>query len=124
MMFLRFIMNNRMSPTTIIGPGLRVPYGATGSGTHPRTVIGSYFTLYPNVTIGSRGDGYPTMGNHVTVGTRARVLGGVHIGDFTEVCAGSVAIKDSAPYSRLVGVPARPVSETGVSSPWGDRPIQ
>ncbi len=55
----------------------------------------------------SRGD--VTIGNDVWVGRAAMILSGVTIGDGAVVGAGAVVARDIAPYSVVVGNPARHV---------------
>ena len=51
------------------------------------------------------------IGNDVWVGASAIILGGVTIGEGAVVGAGSVVTKDVAPYSIVVGNPARKVGD-------------
>jgi acetyltransferase-like isoleucine patch superfamily enzyme len=53
----------------------------------------------------SKGD--VSIGNDVWVGARATILSGVTIGDGAVVGAGSVVASDVAPYSIVIGNPAR-----------------
>lgn len=55
--------------------------------------------LAGNVTVGAQAD----------VGIGASVIQGVHIGDRAVVGAGAVVIRDVAPDTTVVGVPARPL---------------
>lgn len=52
-----------------------------------------------------------TIGNDVWIGSRAMVIGDVTVGDGAIVGAGAVVVRDVAPYSVVVGVPARVVRE-------------
>lgn len=47
----------------------------------------------------------------VWIGARATILGGVTIGRGAIVAAGAVVTKDVAPYTIVVGVPAKPLRE-------------
>jgi len=47
------------------------------------------------------------VGNHVWIGYGARVLSGVHIGDYAIIGAGAVVTKDVEPYTVVGGVPAK-----------------
>lgn len=56
----------------------------------------------------SRGDTFKTIiGNDVWVGHGAIVVAGVKIGDGAIIAAGSVVVKDVAPYSIVGGNPAK-----------------
>lgn len=50
-----------------------------------------------------------TIGNDVWVGARAIILSGVTIGDGAVIGAGAVVTRDVAPYSVMVGNPAKAV---------------
>jgi serine O-acetyltransferase len=83
------------------------------------TEIGDDVLLYQGVTLGGTGGGkgkrHPTIGNHVVVGTGAKVLGAITIGDRTKIGAGSVVVRSVPPQSTVVGVPGRVVAIDGVS---------
>ena len=71
--------------------------------------------MYQGVTLGGTGKEtgkrHPTIGNNVTLGAGAILLGNITIGDNSNVGAGSVVIKSAKENSTLVGVPARVVKE-------------
>jgi|SRR5580704_1306369 serine O-acetyltransferase len=75
------------------------------------TQIGDDVLIYQNVTLGGtgkeKGKRHPTIGNHVVVGTGAKVLGNIVLGDYVKVGAGSVVVKSVPQYSTVVGVPGR-----------------
>lgn len=72
----------------------------------PGAVIGPY------VTIGLRsGDiGGPTIERDVTIGTGAKLLGRIRVGEGASVGANSVVLDDVAPGTTVVGAPARPMA--------------
>lgn len=47
------------------------------------------------------------IGNDVWIGSCVRILGGITIGDGAIIGAGSLVVKDVAPYSVVMGVPAK-----------------
>jgi len=49
----------------------------------------------------------PQIGNNVDIGTGAKVLGGITIGDNVVIGANAVVLEDVPPNSIAVGVPAR-----------------
>ena len=61
------------------------------------TEIGDDVLLYQGVTLGGtgkeKGKRHPTLGNHVVVGSGAKVLGNIRIGDHVKVGAGSVVVR-------------------------------
>ncbi len=49
----------------------------------------------------------PTIGDHVNVGTGAKVLGPIHIGDHVKIGANAVVVDDVPSNHTAVGAPAR-----------------
>lgn len=82
------------------------------------TVIGDDVLLYQGVTLGGsghdKGKRHPTLGNHVVVGSGAKVLGNIEIGDWVKVGAGSVVVRNAPDHSTVVGVPGRIVAVKGI----------
>ncbi len=70
-------------------------------------VIGENVAMRPNVMIGQTEKGAPRIGNNVKIGIGACILGNVTIGDFTEIGACAVVVKDTPPHSAAAGNPAR-----------------
>ena len=75
------------------------------------TEIGDDVLLYQGVTLGGtgneRGKRHPTIGNNVVIGTGAKVLGNIHIGNHVRVGAGSVVVRPVPDNSTVVGIPGR-----------------
>jgi serine O-acetyltransferase len=73
--------------------------------------VGDDVMLYHGVTLGGRSlervKRHPTIGNHVTIGAGARVLGPIEIGDDAQVGANSVVVKDVPAGAIATGIPAR-----------------
>jgi serine O-acetyltransferase len=95
-----------------IGPGLFLPH------THGTVIgawtIGSNVTIFQGVTLGARALDFnprpatrPTVGDGVSIGAGAKVLGGIVLGDNCRVGANSVVLSDLPPGCLAVGVPAR-----------------
>jgi serine O-acetyltransferase len=63
-----------------------------------------------------KGKRHPTVGNHVVIGTGAKVLGNIRIGDHVKIGAGSVVIHSVPDHSTVVGVPGRIVSIGGAET--------
>ncbi|MEI2775986.1 MAG: serine O-acetyltransferase [Tetrasphaera sp.] len=72
--------------------------------------IGDDCMLYHQVTLGGRSmervKRHPTLGDRVTIGAGAKVLGPVYIGDDAQVGANSVVVKDVPAGAIATGVPA------------------
>jgi serine O-acetyltransferase len=81
--------------------------------------IGDDVLLYQGVTLGGtgleKGKRHPTVGRHVVIGSGAKVLGNILIGDWVRVGAGSVVVKPVEPHSTVVGIPGRIVAVKGVA---------
>ncbi len=102
----------RIGRRFFIDHGMGVVIGETAE-------IGDDVLLYQGVTLGGTGGGkgkrHPTIENHVVIGTGAKVLGNITIGDRSKIGAGSVVVKTVPPHSTVVGVPGRIVAIGGVS---------
>ncbi len=79
--------------------------------------IGDDVTIYQGVTLGGtgkeRGKRHPTIGNNVVIGTGAKVLGGITIGDCVKIGAGSVVVTSVPDNATVVGIPGRVVRQRG-----------
>ena len=100
----------RIGRRFFIDHGMGVVIGET-------TIIGDDVLLYQGVTLGGtgkeKGKRHPTVGNNVVIGTGAKILGNIRIGNHTKVGAGSVVIRSVPDNSTVVGVPARVVRSRG-----------
>ena len=112
----RFFTGIEIHPGAKIGKRFFIDHGM-GVVIGETAEIGDDVTLYQGVTLGGtgkdRGKRHPTLGNDVVVGTGAKVLGNIRIGDHTQVGANAVVIRDVPPYSTVVGVPGRVVKTAG-----------
>lgn len=104
-----------------VGPGLRL-YHPTGVVIGPDVVIGSDCQVQQGVTLGAarergrRPDGVldsPVVGDRVRVGSGAKVLGPIGLGDDVVVGANAVVVRSAEAKSLCVGIPAvaRPRTE-------------
>src|SRR4051812_34472367 len=73
--------------------------------------IGSGAVIAPFVTIGLRAGDLrgPTLEHHVSIGTGAKVIGNVRIGEGATIGANAVVVSDVPAGVTAVGAPARPV---------------
>ena len=80
--------------------------------------IGDDVLLYQGVTLGGtgkeKGKRHPSIGNHVVIGTGAKVLGNIRIGDHVKIGAGSVVVHPVPDHSTVVGIPGHVVRRGGV----------
>jgi serine O-acetyltransferase len=112
----RFFTGIEIHPGARIGRRFFIDHGM-GVVIGETTEIGDDVLRYQNVTLGGtgkeKGKRHPTLGNHVVVGTGAKVLGNITIGDHVKVGAGSVVIRSVPDHSTVVGVPGRIVRSRG-----------
>ena len=108
----RFFTGIEIHPGARIGRRFFIDHGS-GVVIGETTEIGDDVLLYQGVTLGGtgneRGKRHPTLGNRVVVGTGAKVLGSIRIGDNVKIGAGSVVVHAVPDNSTVVGVPGRVV---------------
>ncbi len=76
--------------------------------------IGENCTIISSVTMGMRNEWkFPRIGNNVFIGTGARILGGIEIGDNAVIGANAVVINDVPAGATVVGIPARVIRING-----------
>jgi serine O-acetyltransferase len=116
----RFVTGIEIHPGATIGRRFFIDHGM-GVVIGETTEIGDDVLLYQGVTLGGTGNEtgkrHPTLGNHVVVGTGAKVLGNIRIGNHVRIGAGSVVVHPVPDNSTVVGVPGRVVrirDENGV----------
>ncbi len=94
----------------VIDHGMGIVIGETAE-------IGDDCLMYHGVTLGGTGKDvgkrHPTIGNNVLIGTGAKVLGPITIGDNSRVAANSVVLKEIPGDCTAVGIPARVVRRSG-----------
>ena len=73
--------------------------------------------MYQGVTLGGvstkKEKRHPTLESNIIVGAGAKVLGNINIGNYVQVGANSVVLKDIPDYSTVVGIPGRIVKMNG-----------
>ncbi|GAB2642886.1 colanic acid biosynthesis acetyltransferase WcaB [Emticicia sediminis] len=104
----RWILGLDIPDNTIIGKGFCVYHGHSLI-IHNDCIIGDFFTVRHNTTIGQarKGEGAPIIGDNVEVGANAVIIGGIHIGSSSMIAAGAVVIKDVPEKVVVAGNPAR-----------------
>jgi serine O-acetyltransferase len=76
-------------------------------------VVGDDVTLYHGVTLGGtsleKKKRHPTVGDRVTIGAGAKILGDITIGSDSRIGANAVVVKNVPPNSVVVGIPGQAV---------------
>jgi serine O-acetyltransferase len=103
----------RIGRRFFIDHGMGVVIGETAE-------IGDDVLMYQGVTLGGTGKDtgkrHPTIGNGVVIGTGAKILGNIRVGDCVKVGAGSVVVRPVPDHSTVVGVPGRVVGDAGLDA--------
>ena len=106
----RFFTGIEIHPGATIGEKFFIDHGM-GVVIGETTIIGDNVLVYQGVTLGGtgkdQGKRHPTIGDRVTIGAGAKVLGNITIGSDSNIGAGSVVIDDVPEHSTVVGIPGR-----------------
>ncbi len=117
---LAFLARSRtgieIHPAAQIGRGMFIDHGS-GVVIGETAEIGDNVTIYQGVTLGGTGfqagKRHPTVGNDVVIGSGAKLLGPITVGDGAKIGANTVVIHDVPPNSTVVGNPGHPVRVEG-----------
>jgi serine O-acetyltransferase len=94
----------RIGRRLFIDHGMGVVIGETAE-------VGDDVVMFHGATLGGtsmrHGKRHPTIGNRVMIGTGAKVLGPVYVGDDARIGANAVVVHDVPPGASAVGVPAK-----------------
>jgi serine O-acetyltransferase len=112
----RSITGIEIHPAARIGSDFFIDHGS-GVVIGETAEIGDRVTLYQGVTLGgtgfARGKRHPTLEDDVTVGSGAKLLGPVTVGENAKVGANTVVIEDVPDHTTVVGNPGHPVRVEG-----------
>jgi serine O-acetyltransferase len=112
----RFLTGIEIHPAARIGRGLFIDHGM-GIVIGETAEIGDNVNLLQGVTLGGtstrREKRHPTLRDNVTVGSGAKIIGAITIGENSRVGAGSVVVRDVPPNAVVVGVPGRVTYKDG-----------
>jgi len=112
----RAVTGIEIHPAAEIGNEFFIDHGS-GVVIGETAVIGNCVTLYQGVTLGGtgfqRGKRHPTLGNNVTAGSGAKLLGPIAVGDGAKIGANTVVVEDVPPGATVVGNPGHPVRLEG-----------
>jgi len=112
----RMVTGVEIHPAAKIGPEFFIDHGS-GVVIGETAEIGRRVTLYQGVTLGGTGfqpgKRHPTLGDNVTVGSGAKLLGPIAVGDGAKIGANTVVVEDVPPSSTVVGNPGHLVKVEG-----------
>ena len=114
---MEILHHTAISREVTLGAGVYFPHGA--AHIHGETAIGDCVIVGVQAGIGLRGSFFsgdmgtkgPTIGAYTRVGTGAKVLGNVTVGERAVIGAGAVVLADVPEAATVVGVPARIVRQ-------------
>ena len=113
----------RIGRRFFIDHGMGVVIGETAE-------VGDDVMLYHGVTLGGRSmmriKRHPTVGDRVTIGAGARVLGPINVGTDAQIGANAVVVRDVPAKAVATGIPAKvrfPRNGEGPYDVWADPAI-
>ena len=111
----RFLTGIEIHPGAEIGKGFFIDHGM-GVVIGETAKIGNNVTMYHDVTLGGTtvfdakgkvmSKRHPTIGDNVTIGSGAQILGPIKIGNNVKIGSNAVVLKNVAADMTAVGVPA------------------
>jgi len=111
----RWLTGIEIHPGATIGRRFFIDHGM-GVVIGETTEIGNDVTLYHGVTLGGttwqKKKRHPTLHDGVIVGTGAKVLGSIEIGEHSRIGANSVVLRDVPAHSTVIGIPGTVVGTT------------
>jgi serine O-acetyltransferase len=103
--------------------GVRAQFGPGLILIHPVGVVinsstrgGTNVWIESSVVIGDNRGQSPVLGDDIFIGSGAKIIGGVTLGNGARVGANAVVLKSVAPGVTVVGIPARPVNSPANAS--------
>ena len=114
--FARFWMQIEIHPGAEIGSGVFIDHGS-GVVIGETAIVGNDVTIYQGVTLGGTSleqvKRHPTIGDRVIIGSGAKILGNIEIGDDSRIGANAVVTKSVPDHSVVVGVPGQVIRIAG-----------
>jgi serine acetyltransferase len=113
-LFMKLSLHTELPSRLQVGHGLTLwhPYGVI---INESAKIGKHATILHHVTIGNGGptsDGEtPIIGDNVTIGAGAKVIGGIQLGNNVTIGANAVVNKSFPDNAILVGIPAKNIQK-------------
>ncbi|HEY8383783.1 MAG TPA: serine O-acetyltransferase [Microvirga sp.] len=114
------VFQTDINPQARIGRGIFLDH-ATGLVVGQTAVIEDNVSMLQDVTLGGtgkeRGDRHPKIRRGVLIGSGAKILGNIEVGECARVAAGSVVLQPVPRNTTVAGVPARVVGTAGCAEP-------
>lgn len=121
--FTRFLTGIEIHPGAGLGRRMFIDHGM-GVVIGETAQVGDDVVIFHGTTLGGRsmvrGKRHPTVGDRVTIGTGAKVLGPVTIGDDVQIGANAVVVKDVPAGSVAVGIPAKVIGAPADTDAYED----
>lgn len=99
-------------PAAKMGKSIMLDHGS-GLVIGETAIVEDHVSILQNVTLGGTGketgDRHPKVRRGALIGAGAKILGNIEIGVGAKVGAGSVVVDAVAPYTSVVGIPAKPI---------------
>jgi serine O-acetyltransferase len=109
----RVLTGVEIHPGAVLGGGLFIDH-ATGVVIGETAEVGEDVTIFHGVTLGGTGresgKRHPTVGDRVTIGAGAKVLGPIKVGEDSRIGANAVVVKEVPASAVVVGVPGQIIS--------------
>lgn len=123
----QIITNIDIHPACTIGRRVFLDH-AFGVVIGETAIVGDDVLIYQGVTLGGvsleRGvKRHPTIGNHTVIGSGAKVLGDIVIGENCRIGSNSVVVKSIPDDSTAVGIPARIIEKGRDKNPMAHNKI-
>jgi serine O-acetyltransferase len=114
------VFQTDINPQARIGRGIFLDH-ATGLVVGQTAVIEDNVSMLQDVTLGGtgkeRGDRHPKIRRGVLIGSGAKILGNIEVGECARVAAGSVVLQPVPRNTTVAGVPAKVVGTAGCTEP-------
>ncbi len=116
-LIVRWWTGVEIHPAAVIGEGFFVDHGAAVV-IGETAEVGKNVTLYQGVTLGGTGNEkqhkrHPSLGDNVFVGSGAKILGPITVGDNSRIGANSVVLKNVPANATVTGLRARIIKVDG-----------
>lgn len=111
----RALTGIEIHPGATLGAGVFIDHGM-GVVIGETAEVGDDVTIYHGVTLGGTsldpGKRHPTVGDRVTIGAGAKILGPITVGHDSRIGGNAVVVRPVADNSVVVGVPGQVIART------------